>query len=85
MLRQRELDRAALARTSERLGLLGLQLERGGFADQRVAAFFFLRRLVDGEDTDIGQDDFRTDDVRRLAVRVLFALGEHTSTRSLAG
>src|SRR6185369_11553522 len=63
---KRELDRAALARTTERLGLLGLHLERGGLADERVGAFFFLRRLIDGEHPDIGQDDFRTDDVRRL-------------------
>src|SRR3978361_1622237 len=72
---QRQRQRAALARAAQRLGLFRLQLQGDGLADEGVGAVFFLRRLVDRENPDVGQDDFRTDEIGRLAVGVLFALG----------
>src|SRR5512140_3633623 len=55
---QRQLQRAALARPGQRLGLFGFQLERYGLADHGVLAVLFLGCLVDGENADIRQDDF---------------------------
>ena len=75
---QRQRQRAALARAGERLGLLGLQFKRHGLADHGVLAVFFLRRLVDRQNADIGQDDFRVDDIGGAgAIRVLLALGKN--------
>src|SRR4029453_18509199 len=68
---QRQRQRAALARAGEHFGLIGLQLERNRPADQGAAAFFFLRRLVDRENANIAEDDFRDGDVSALAVGVL--------------
>src|SRR6266849_3283830 len=61
---QRQRQRAGLARAGKRLGLLGLPFKRDGLADHDVLAVFFLRSLVDSEHANIGQDDFRDDDIR---------------------
>ena len=73
---QRERQRAALAGARQRLGLLGLQFERDGAADEGVDALFFLRRLIDRQHTDVGENDFGLDGVASAALRILFALGE---------
>ena len=69
----------------ERLRLLRLQFERDGLADDGVLAVLFLRRLVDRENANIGQDDFRDDDVGRAGRWSGFfsRLVRRTSTRSL--
>src|SRR5690349_13961429 len=73
---QRQRKAAALPRTGERLGLLGLELQCYGPADEGALAFLFLRRLVDRQNAHVGQDDLGLDDVRRaLALQTLFALG----------
>ena len=65
---------------SERRRLLGLQFERDGLADDGVLAVLFLRRLVDRENANIGQDDFRVDDIGgagAIRVGVLLAPGKN--------
>src|SRR6476620_1917580 len=75
---QRQRQRAALARAGERFGLFRLQLQRHGPADQGGLAVFFLRRLVDRQHADVGQDDFRIDRIGpAVSVRVLFAPGKN--------
>src|SRR5207237_5200065 len=72
---QRERQRAALARARQRLGLLGLQFERDGAADEGVDALFFLRRLIDRQHTDVGENVFGLDSVACAALRILFSVG----------
>src|SRR5215210_361332 len=66
---QRQRQRAGLARTGERLGLFGSQLERYGFSDDGVLAVFLLRRLIDGENAYVWQNDFRLDDIGCIRAR----------------
>ena len=66
MLRSASASVPALARAGERLGLLGLQLERDGRADDGVLAVFFLRGLIDREHANVCQDDFRAERRRLL-------------------
>src|ERR1700742_3597684 len=74
---QCERQRSGLARGSNLGGLLGLQFKRDGPADHVVGAFFFLRRLVDGEDSNIGQCDLGDDKIGQLRIRILDATGEN--------
>src|SRR6267142_266335 len=73
---QRQRYGAGLARTRERLGLLGLQLERGRPADESVDALLFLWCLVDRQHPDIGENDFRRDDIGQFLVPIFLALGQ---------
>ena len=73
MLRSASDSVPALARAGERLGLFGLQLQRHGLADHGVLAVFFLRRLIDREHADVGQDDFRVDDVGCAGLSAFFS------------
>src|SRR6266850_5560050 len=73
---QRQRYRAGLARARQRLGLLGFQLEGRGPADARAGTVFFLRRLVDRENPNVGQDDFRADDIGQFVVPIFLALGK---------
>jgi len=43
--------------------MLRLQLERYGLADHGVLTFFFLRGLIDRENANVCQDDFRVDGI----------------------
>src|ERR1700732_5468339 len=73
--------RSAMLRSgSEDRRLLGLQLERCGLADDGVLAVLFLRRLIDRENADIGQDGFRDHDVgssSAIRIRILLAPGKN--------
>ena len=74
---QRQRQDAHLAGAGQRFGLPGLQLERGGLADQIGLAVLLLGRLVDREHADVRQDHLGDDDLGDCRIfGMLLAAGE---------